>query len=599
MAASLVIVAASLLAAGSSLGAIIYSATQLYTPAAPSSPPALSIYLGSLLLSLSLQSAWWWASPQAKGRAWVAHPLSRGACAARCRLLGLAAVLVASPLLVVLYAVGYRVDGASWSASLFITALLLAAGMRRAATGHGSAAADTCASRLAPAAAEQDGGEGSINNGGYSPVAADAEEKAGNEGDGLFVAGGGLRASLGACCCPPRSAPRLARALFLLHGLLFSTTVVTLVLLLGGAGTIAWGWRTFTPRGTLYPLILADGTVQTVLGLCLGPPANTTGRPTVWLEVGGGGHSTSDVWGLMETLAARGQRVCSYDPPGTGWSRLSVPLSGGADSGPVFVDIATRLQDSMGESGPFVLAGTMDGAAARILELALAHPERAAALIPMQYGPGEFYTNMVFHNQTPAQAAPAAVAALAARVGLADVIRFLAVHWGLMPLFVSPSPTFVPEGRQLECHFLNLFHEGQWDMQARVLAAQVRDPYSSVLLPDVWAVRGELLASLDRPPPVRALANTPPDLPGECASAQMDPASPACALLLFSLTSSRDYMAAMASITNGSRLEDFRCGGGPTNGGCADWLGGGSTVPWVADRILEVVGNVTAAGRGR
>jgi hypothetical protein len=39
------------------------------------------------------------------------------------------------------------------------------------------------------------------------------------------------------------------------------------------------------------------------------------------LQVGGGGHSMSDLWGLRDYLVENyGIRYCSYDPPGTAWS---------------------------------------------------------------------------------------------------------------------------------------------------------------------------------------------------------------------------------------------------------------------------------------
>ena len=39
------------------------------------------------------------------------------------------------------------------------------------------------------------------------------------------------------------------------------------------------------------------------------------------MEVGGGGHSMSDLWGLRDAISQRyGRRYCSYDLPGVGWS---------------------------------------------------------------------------------------------------------------------------------------------------------------------------------------------------------------------------------------------------------------------------------------
>ena len=93
---------------------------------------------------------------------------------------------------------------------------------------------------------------------------------------------------------------------------------------------------------------------------------------TYWSEVGGGGHSMSDLWGLRDEIVRRGFRYCSYDPPGTGYSSPAVSGTGvnnvsgrGSNAGDVSADrggyITDLVMDAMGEKGPFVLMGSMDG----------------------------------------------------------------------------------------------------------------------------------------------------------------------------------------------------------------------------------------------
>lgn len=243
-------------------------------------------------------------------------------------------------------------------------------------------------------------------------VLAYASLKGGEEGlhgrDGL---GGAEWRWCGAL--PPQSAPARARALHAALCVLWAATLGALVLLLGGAGTQALGWAAYPPRGGFVDLALPGGAAQRVHAWCTG--ARNARVPTVWLDIGGGGHSMSDgcgarawararcthrsvprcavrgrLWGggmrgcvsrievrgaarlrcsygLQFALNAAGRRVCTHDPPGTAWSP---PLNAGSDA--FYSDqgasaLFTRaLITAMSEPGPFIMVGTMDGGAARI-----------------------------------------------------------------------------------------------------------------------------------------------------------------------------------------------------------------------------------------
>ena len=121
-------------------------------------------------------------------------------------------------------------------------------------------------------------------------------------------------------------------------------------LLLGGAYLQANGYRTYKPEGTFVTITYPNGYKQKILTNCLGN--YNPDLPTLWIEVGGGGHSMSDLWGLRDYIQTNyGRRYCSYDMPGTGWSDFAVTLQ------PL---ITSQVIQAMNEPGPFICLGTMD-----------------------------------------------------------------------------------------------------------------------------------------------------------------------------------------------------------------------------------------------
>lgn len=598
-------VAAGLLTATGLAGAGAQAAS-LYSPSLDGAPPALGVLLSSLVASFALQAAWaqWLATKPAL-------PLPAGRLPAGCRLWGTRLAGVCVALLFVGYLVGYRADGALWcaplAAAIALQSYALGAWTRR----------DAAAQKQKQQPADDDGGGagGSIEMHDSSRGAAllldDAEGGGGDgaaHGDDVADAAGvatapspaaaAVAAAAARLTCAPRSAPLALHAAHACAAALWGVSLLFLLGLLGGCGTWAVGWRRYPPRGAFYDVPLPGGGVQQLHAWCAGPPASTSpgGPPTVWIEVGGGGHSSTDTLGLQDALVAAGWRVCTHDPPGTAWSPLSPDV---APASLPNAALTAGLMDAMGEGpGPYALVGTMDDGAARIAQFALAHPARVAALVPMQYGVNEFLVSRVYYGWDDAATAAAATAALRARIAMGDVIRFLAVPWGLMPLFLSDDASFVPAGVQPECHFLNLEQEGQWDMQVRVLAAQAADPGGTVLAPDVWATAAAAAAAGGGPgalaPGIRVLAlDNPADDP--CGDAGVAPDSDACRLLLFGRALNSGFMRNMSAAATPAGSGLYRaCEGG--RAACADWLGGGSTVPWVAaaiDAFLRAGGNVT------
>lgn len=550
-------------------GAAAQAAT-LYTNSLPATgaPPALGVYLAALTAAFSLEALWWHAGPRHALR----HPLPPGRCASACRRWGTALADVAAALLCVGYLVGYRLDGALWclplgAALALITLAVFGGGGARGAQAAADDAKETGDDAGFSLLLEQEDSTGT--------AAADGEAS-------INRAGAAAPAVARAPClaCAPRGTPWHVQLGACGHSTLWGVMLLMLLMLLGGCGTIAVGWHRYGPRGSFFDIPLPGGGTQRLHAWCTGPPPSPA-LPTIWLEVGGGGHSSSDTYGLQFALNAAGRRVCTHDPPGTGWSRLS------PDVQPVALpnaELTHSLMAAMGEPGPFVLVGTMDDGAQKIYAFALAHPDNVAALVPMQYGVNEFLASAAYYNWTQQYTAQQATATLRSRLALADAIRFLAVPWGLMSALAPSSPTFVPAGWQAECHFLNLQHEGQWDMQARVLAAQAASPATTVLAPDLWAANRSLASHI----PVLAIDNPSPD---PCGDAGAAPGSAACAAAQLQVALNTGFMRAMTTMTPGSVFTT--CQGGPAV--CADWLGGGSTVPFVTAAILGFlpVGNAT------
>lgn len=82
---------------------------------------------------------------------------------------------------------------------------------------------------------------------------------------------------------------------------------------------------------------------------CVGQ--NTDGSPTVILESGLGGTSSS--WGWIQPEVAKATRVCAYDRAGMGWSDSS-PAARDAQN--IATELHTLLQNAQ-IPGPYVLAG--------------------------------------------------------------------------------------------------------------------------------------------------------------------------------------------------------------------------------------------------
>jgi hypothetical protein len=128
--------------------------------------------------------------------------------------------------------------------------------------------------------------------------------------------------------------------------------------------------RYFAPRRLPHDLLLLLTKMASVCerARCALLPSRACMRVCVRapIQVGGGGHSMSDLWALRDELVnVHGRRYCSYDVPGTGHSDSHVSGSGKIGGAAEGVYVTDLVMEAMGEEGPFVVMGSMDSVSAR------------------------------------------------------------------------------------------------------------------------------------------------------------------------------------------------------------------------------------------
>jgi len=102
------------------------------------------------------------------------------------------------------------------------------------------------------------------------------------------------------------------------------------------------------------PLPSAPGRLIDVGGRKLHVLCSGEGQPTIVLEAGASSFAID--WTLVQREVARGNRTCSYDRAGMGWSDPTTPANRASSAH----DLHTLLERA-GEKGPFVLVGASRG----------------------------------------------------------------------------------------------------------------------------------------------------------------------------------------------------------------------------------------------
>lgn len=385
----------------------------------------------------------------------------------------------------------------------------------------------------------------------------------------------------------------LVKSYFALQGLAYFCTAM----LLGGAWLAAAGWRTYTPDGTFVTITYPNGVTSQILTQCMGPQSSTL--PTLWVEVGGGGHSMSDLWGLRNvwTSPPYSRRYCSYDMPGTGWSSAALTYGqSGLDS----VELTTRIMDAVGEIGPVICMGSMDDGPERCLKFCLAYPSRCAAIVPVGWAaPSELYGYGQYYDLSTMELEEYAKSLLSSRLHAGNLINFFGVSWGLVNSIIT-NPDYVPKAQAKESLFLNVLNEKQWSTNINVVYESLIDVSNSEsewLQPPIWLNPDNALpASI--PVIGYAIKYSKAQLDQQCKDYGFPVSSKDCGYVywVYNQTIANDY-----AIVN-----TLSVGGGPgrpnsqlivCETGCpakgSFFLNQGSSIGWFAETLAQAVQTIT------
>lgn len=241
-------------------------------------------------------------------------------------------------------------------------------------------------------------------------------------------------------------------------------------LLLGGTYLQAHGYRTYKPHGKFIEITYTNGYKQKILTQCVG--SRNSAVPTIWVEVGGGGHSMSDLWGLRDYIQTNyGRRYCSYDMPGTGWSDPSISLQ---------PQITSQVIEAMQEPGPFICLGSMDDGDQRCLIFCVQHPSMCSAVVPVAFGsPSEFQLYCNYYGCSYEEQIALMKNACAQRMTFGNIINFFGVSWGLVNSIIT-NPGYVPATLAHESLFLNVLNEKQWGTNTNILYECSKNPSSGL-----------------------------------------------------------------------------------------------------------------------
>ena len=125
----------------------------------------------------------------------------------------------------------------------------------------------------------------------------------------------------------------------------------------------------------------------------------------------------------------------------------------------------------MGEPGPFICLGSMDGGDERCLRYCSSNPRNCRGVVPVGFGASrEFQSYVDYYGGGHTKQMEMVKSTCAARKGAGNMINFLLVSWGLIAAIIPASPTYQPRERAFEHLFLNILNEKQWLTNANILA---------------------------------------------------------------------------------------------------------------------------------
>lgn len=249
-----------------------------------------------------------------------------------------------------------------------------------------------------------------------------------------------------------------------------------------------------------------------------------------------------------------------------------------------------KVMHAMGEDGPIICLGSMDGGHNRCYEYALDHPERVKAVVAVGgVAPfNEFDAKVDFYGDPYADALANCRSVNGARKGLSNVYGFFAVGWGLITV-VIPAGAYQPAARAYEMHFLNLFNEKQWQTQAVLLGrAQASPTCDGWMDPSPFEARPDLDASI--PVVIFQLARTQAQLDKTCSDWGYSLGSRDCDFIRWQYTTTMNFTQAIAD-RNPGKSRFVLCTDCDADSGF--YLNQGNDIPWFVDNMIDAVGNIT------
>lgn len=366
-------------------------------------------------------------------------------------------------------------------------------------------------------------------------------------------------------------------------------TALFTVLLLGGCWLQAAGYRNFPPQGQYITINNAGGIKgysQRILTQCVGQRDPSV--PTIWVEVGGGGHSMSDLWGLRDYITTNyNRRYCSYDPPGTDWSDNAVSTQiAGADL------LTAQVIAAMEEPGPFICLGSMDNGDVRCLKYCLSYPANCTAIVPVGFGQlPEFQAILQYYDMSLKDATAMAKMTLASRISFGQAINFFAVSWGLISLFI-PNGAYQPANLAYESHFLNLFNERQWSTNNNFNYQASQNPQAlGVIGPSYWTSDAAMQLPQSIPIFGFLLGQTASQLNSQCGAYGYAIGSKDCEFLFWQYNSTLTTDIQVIARNPASKL--FICGDNCTTAnGNGFVINQEAMIPWFAQTLWSAIANI-------
>ncbi|KAJ3017525.1 UNVERIFIED_CONTAM: hypothetical protein HDU68_011600 [Siphonaria sp. JEL0065] len=199
--------------------------------------------------------------------------------------------------------------------------------------------------------------------------------------------------------------------------------VFMIIFLAIGSLVQAYATNQFPPRGTITRVSMTDGRSFDMHVYCQG--VGNMSLPTVWI-LADATHGVADFYGIQQRIVDKGRRVCTADPPGSGWSQDII--SGQQD----YTKHYRSLFQSNGEKTPVDLVA-WGGASDAVIQFSNQHPNLVRSIV--------FVTAMTdLTTQSSNKAEKDAI--ITSRLSVARLYNGLGTPWGLFPIFTNAGTVY-------------------------------------------------------------------------------------------------------------------------------------------------------------